>query len=324
MKFYSLLKYFLSKIIDPPSLRAEVWKYLLGYYPTNNDLKENTIKRKREEYSETCLIYESLLENPTKNMNDSEMKIFKQISVDVPRTSPEHKLFSYDFIRKMMLRVLYVWSMRHPASGYVQGFNDLCTPFFVIFFTQHLNPIDINLTLEVSEETLFDLGQDVLFEIEADTYWCFTKMMDRIQNNYTHNQPGLTLMINKMEEIIRLVDEDLYKHLNILDIAFIKFSFRWMNCYLMREFSLKNIVRMWDSYFSEDDGFNNFHLYVCAGLLLNFSEKLKKMTEFQEVIMFLQNLPTTSWSQEEIDILLAKAFQINSVYGLMVEKSYPK
>ena len=81
---------------------------------------------------------------------------------------------------------------------------------------------------------------------------------------------------------------------------------------------------MWDSYFSEDDGFNNFHLYVCAGLLLNFSEKLKKMAEFQEVMMFLQNLPTSSWSQEEIDILLAKAFQINSVYGMMVEKTYPK
>ena len=258
-------------------------------------------------------------------MNDTESKIYKQISVDVPRTAPEHKLFSYQLIRKMMLRVLYVWSMRHPASGYVQGFNDLCTPFFVIFLTQHLadlSSLDINLTLEISEEALFDLGEEILFEIEADTYWCFTKMMDRIQNNYTHNQPGLTLMINKMEEIVKLVDEDLFTHLNNFDITFIKFSFRWMNCYLMREFTLKNVVRMWDTYFSEQDGFNNFHLYVCAGLLLNFSEKLKKMTEFQEVMMFLQSLPTSAWSLEEIDVLLAKAYQINTVYGLLVEKSY--
>jgi TBC1 domain family member 2 len=278
------------------------------------------IKRKRQEYIDTCLIYENLLENPTKNMNDSEMKIYKQISVDVPRTMPEHKLFSYEIIRKMMLRVLYVWSMRHPASGYVQGFNDLCTPFFVIFLTQHLNNVDIEATLEINEDIIYDLGQETLFEIEADTYWCFTKMMDRIQNNYTHNQPGLTLMIQKMEEIIKLVDEDLFKHLIQFDITFMQFSFRWMNCYLMREFSLKLIIRIWDTYFSEEDAFNNFHLYVCAGLLLNFSEKIKKMTEFQETMMFLQNLPMTNWSLEEIDVLLAKAYQIHTMYSKMVEK----
>jgi hypothetical protein len=30
-------------------------------------------------------------------------------------------------------RVLYVWAIRHPASGYVQGINDLATPFLVVF-----------------------------------------------------------------------------------------------------------------------------------------------------------------------------------------------
>jgi hypothetical protein len=31
-------------------------------------------------------------------------------------------------------RLLYVWSVRHPASGYVQGMNDLATPFMAVFF----------------------------------------------------------------------------------------------------------------------------------------------------------------------------------------------
>ena len=282
------------------------------------------VKRKRHEYAETCLIYESLLENPSKNMNDSEMKIYKQISVDVPRTMPEHKLFSFEIIRKMMLRVLYVWSMRHPASGYVQGFNDLCTPFFVIFITQYLNGIDIESTLEINETVLFELGSDIIFEIEADSYWCFTKMMDRIQTNYTNNQPGLTLMITKMEEIIKLVDENLFNNLMGFDITFMQFSFRWMNCYLMREFSLKLIIRIWDTYFSEEDAFNNFHLYVCAGLLLNYSEKIKKMNEFQETMMFLQNLPMSNWTLEDIDVLLAKAYQIHTMFGNLVEKSCSK
>ena len=35
-------------------------------------------------------------------------------------------------------RVLYIWAIRHPASGYVQGINDLVTPFFVVFLSEYL------------------------------------------------------------------------------------------------------------------------------------------------------------------------------------------
>lgn len=250
-------------------------------------------------------------------MNESEIKIFKQISVDIPRTMPEYKLFSYPIIRKIMMRILFIWSMRHPASGYVQGFNDLCTPFIIIFISNHIS-FDMD-DLNITEESLIELGEKLLLDIEADSYWCFTKMMDRIQNNYTNNQPGITKMMKKMEDIIKLIDEDLLKHLDSYEITFMQFSFRWMNCYLMREFSIKHIIRMWDAYFSEDDAFNSFHLYVCASLLLNFSEKIKKMTDFQEIIMFLQNLPINKWTLDEIDILLAKAYQISTVYGKILK-----
>ena len=32
--------------------------------------------------------------------------------------------------------------MRHPSSGYVQGINDIVTPFIVVFLTDY---IEINL-----------------------------------------------------------------------------------------------------------------------------------------------------------------------------------
>jgi hypothetical protein len=37
-----------------------------------------------------------------------------------------------------MERVLYTWSIRHPASGYVQGINDIVCPFIVVFLTPYL------------------------------------------------------------------------------------------------------------------------------------------------------------------------------------------
>ena len=32
---------------------------------------------------------------------------------------------------------MYIWAIRHPASGYVQGINDLVTPFFLVFLEEY-------------------------------------------------------------------------------------------------------------------------------------------------------------------------------------------
>jgi hypothetical protein len=37
-------------------------------------------------------------------------------------------------------------------------------------------------------------------------------------------------------------------HLEAQNVEFIQFAFRWMNCLLMREISVKNTIRMWDTY----------------------------------------------------------------------------
>ncbi len=292
-----------------------MWRVLLGYCPTNSELKDKALNNKRKDYFQASEMYNILLENPQKNMNETEYNIYKQIQKDLPRTMPEYKVFSYEKINKMMLRILYVWSLRHPASGYVQGFNDLCTPFILVFLAQHIKEIDFDNLENLNEEQLnYKLKDDICWEIEADSYNCFTAMMNKIQNNYTNNQPGLHKMLSKMEDIIKLVDKEVIQHFERNEVTFLQFSFRWMNCYLMRELSLKLIIRLWDTYFSEEDAFNYFHLFVCAGLLLNFSEKIKKMN-FQEMISFLQNLPTNTWTLDDIRILLAKAYQINVLYG---------
>lgn len=38
----------------------------------------------------------------------------------------------------MFERILFIWAIRHPASGYVQGINDLVTPFFIVFLQECL------------------------------------------------------------------------------------------------------------------------------------------------------------------------------------------
>lgn len=52
-------------------------------------------------------------------MNQYEQKSIKQIKIDVYRTQPETKIFATSQIQIMMIHILFLWTMRHPASGYV-------------------------------------------------------------------------------------------------------------------------------------------------------------------------------------------------------------
>ena len=282
---------------EDPLIRAECWKILLGLYP----LKKN--------------VYSNALSNPEEVMNEEELKIYRQIQKDNPRTMPESSLFQNSKIQFMLTRVLYIWSLRHPASGYVQGFNDLCIPFFIVYFLEKFPEKNVDTILKLNEDEFKKLSEDTLTEIETTIYFSLTKLLDRIQTNYTINQPGITKMIKKMELIVEKVDPKLYEYLKKFEIDYVQFCFRWMNCFLIREFPVKLILRLWDAYFSEEKGFSEFHLYVCACLLLTFSEKLKAMTEFQELIVFLQNLPTSNWTVEDMDMLLAKSYSIKMLYS---------
>jgi hypothetical protein len=40
----------------------------------------------------------------------------------------------------------------------------------------------------------------------------------------------------------------LFAHLESQNVEFMQFAFRWMNCLLMREISVQNTTRMWDTY----------------------------------------------------------------------------
>lgn len=64
---------------------------------------------------------------------------------------------------------------------------------------------------------------------------------------------------------------------------------------------------------AEENGFSEFHLYVCAAFLVKWSDKLVKM-DFQEIMMFLQSLPTRDWTEKDIELLLSEAFIWQSLF----------
>jgi hypothetical protein len=95
-------------------------------------------------------------------------------------------------------------------------------------------------------------------------------------------------MIMRLEELVKRIDDPLIQHFQHVGIEFIQFAFKWMNCLLLREFTLPCVIRLWDTYFSEGEGgFEVFHVYVCAAFLCHFSADIRGMG-FDEAFAFLQ------------------------------------
>lgn len=247
-----------------------------------------------------------------------------QIAIDVPRTAPESVLFKNPFIRESLARVLYCWSIRRPASGYVQGINDLVTPFYQVFVDELIPMAESNnkvepdptdaATSQTSTAMVIRISESLLRDIEADIFWCFSLLLDGIQDNYTFNQSGISRQLLRMREIVQRTDPKLLGHLDVEGVTFIQFAFRWINCLLIREFPLHMVVRMWDTYLAEGDGgFSSFHIFVCAAFLCRWSDRLQ-ILEFQDMLLFLQNPPTASWSLEDLEMLLSEAFMWKTVF----------
>eukprot|EP01016_Furgasonia_blochmanni_P002984 TRINITY_DN1116_c0_g1_i12.p1 TRINITY_DN1116_c0_g1~~TRINITY_DN1116_c0_g1_i12.p1 ORF type:complete len:288 (-),score=36.35 TRINITY_DN1116_c0_g1_i12:358-1221(-) len=277
--------------------------------PTNREKQESTLQRKRTEYKEFVKLY---IEGQTENYRDeNEKKILKIILSDVPRTQPDCPIFHIEPIQKMLIRILHIWNVRHPASGYVQGINDLTTPFVAVFLSDYV-PLNLD-TMETPKDIGEVLTDKVIEEVEADTYWCLCKILDGILDNYTNSQPGVLRALGKIREVSKKMDSDLFDHFDSQGIVLQQFAFRWVYCLLIREFPLKLGMRLFDTYISDDEGFSVLHIYVCTAILLKWANKLKRMS-FNDLMLFLQCLPTKEWREEDLNMLIAEAYVFKTLF----------
>ncbi|MBN3322284.1 TB22B protein, partial [Atractosteus spatula] len=332
----------------PREVRPITWRLLSGYLPANMERRELVLRRKREEYfgfiqqyydsrndehhrdtyrqglgvwhsfgslsADTC---------PTELhiLNCKGVTVYLKKPLLLPRqVNPGAVLVS---VRAAVLhflwphcnrthavfeRILFIWAIRHPASGYVQGINDLVTPFFVVFLSEFVEE-------DVENFDVSALPLDTQRNIEADSFWCMSKLLDGIQDNYTFAQPGIQIKVKALEELVSRIDEDVHNHFRKYEVEYLQFAFRWMNNLLMRELPLRCTIRLWDTYQAEAEGFSHFHLYVCAAFLIKWRKEILSMVDFQGLLMLLQNLPTIHWGNEEVGLLLAEAYRLKYMFA---------
>lgn len=235
-------------------------------------------------------------------------KTLRQIEMDLPRTHPKLPVFHVPQVRNAMRRVLYIFGMLNPNNNYVQGMNEIVTPIILVFLTEHLRHAESRNMMRMLHRTELDgiLTEQQLADAEADAFWTFSAIVRSVEDNFVADQPGILRRVARLEEIVWHVDAALAAHLAHNGNEFLQFSFRWMNCLLMRELPFHLVVMLWDALLAEEDGVADLHVYFCAALLTRFSEELQVM-DFEECILLLQRLPTQCWRYEDINELLSQA-----------------
>jgi hypothetical protein len=280
-----------------------------------------------------------------------ELKVMRQIRKDVPRTANDIAIVLHPRAQLLLERTLYVWAVRHPASGYVQGMNDLFLPFFFVAVGERLQLAahasdaasaasaagDVDATgdgaddesdddaavsaflgwthEEMERRVAAELPEAAWLEIEADVFWLASTFMSSVQDNFTFTQNGTHGMVQQLHRVMLAVNAPVVAHLDAMNICFAEFAFRWMNCFLLRELTPRQATRLWDTYICEGHDFAQFHVFVCAAVLQRVADAVQASDDFAVVMGLLQAPPIDALSEREVGELCAAAFVLQQQYG---------
>ena len=150
------------------------------------------------------------------------------------------------------------------------------------------------------------LSDTQLVNAEANAFWVFSELVSRVGENFCGDQQGIVRRVAQLGKLVSRVDPALSKHLERNGNDFLQFAFRWINCLLMRELPFHLIIKYWDALIAHPRGIADFHVYFCAALITTFTDTLVKL-DFEDCMMFLQHMPTRTWTDHDIDRVIAQA-----------------
>ncbi|GFG36266.1 hypothetical protein Cfor_08876, partial [Coptotermes formosanus] len=259
-----------------PSLRHEVWKFLLGYFPwdsTHAD-RRKLRKQKTDEYFQMKLQWRTITPGQEQRFSDYHDRK-SLVEKDVNRTDRTLPFFAGENNRNVQLLsdILMTYVMYNFDLGYVQGMSDLLSPILYVMTD------------------------------EVDAFWCFVGFMDKVCSNFEFDQSGMKQQLQQLYCLLSVTVPDLAAYLERHDSGNMFFCFRWLLVLFKREFPHQDIMRLWEVLWT-DLPCPNFHLLLCVAIL--DTQKLVLMENdygFTEILKHINDLSL----HIELDSTLSKA-----------------
>ncbi|KAG9354637.1 hypothetical protein JZ751_001350 [Albula glossodonta] len=184
-------------------------------------------------------------------------------------------------------RILFIYAKLNPGIAYVQGMNEIVGPIYYTFAT--------------------DPNSQWKEHAEADTFFCFTNLMSENRDNFIKSlddsQCGITYKMESVFSTLKERDMELYLKLQEQNIKPQYFTFRWLTLLLSQEFLLPDVIRIWDTLFSDKDRFD-FLILVCCAMLILIRDQLLA-GDFTVNMRLLQDYPIS-----DVHTILRKAKEL--------------
>ncbi|XP_038063442.1 TBC1 domain family member 15-like isoform X2 [Patiria miniata] len=248
-----------------PSLRREVWKFLLKYYPWNSTSKERTALRKLKEDEYFCMKAQWKTVTPQQEKRFSKHRDNKCIiEKDVIRTDRTHPFYmgEHNPHIEVLHDILMTYCQYNMDLGYVQGMSDLLAPILVVM------------------------------EREVDAFWCLVGFLDDhgLVMNFDMEQEGMRNQLMQLNNMMQIVDPKLYGYLQSKECSNLYFCFRWLLIWFKREFTMDNISRIWEIMWTGLPC-KNFHFLMCLAILDGERDLLEKENfDFSDILKHVNEL----------------------------------
>ncbi|KAF2471246.1 GTPase-activating protein-like protein gyp7 [Lindgomyces ingoldianus] len=265
-------------------VRKEAWMFLLGVYEwdSSEDERHAYMNSRRDEYIrlkgawwERMLEGHQTLEQEEwwkeqknrieKDVHRTDRTIPIFMGEDTPHPDPDSPFAGVgtNVHLEQMKDMLLTYNEYNKDLGYVQGMSDLLAPIYAVM-------------------------QD-----DAAAFWGFVGFMDRMERNFLRDQSGMREQLLTLDHLVQLMDPKLYVHLQSADSTNFFFFFRMLLVWYKREFQWVDILRLWESLWT-DFLSSNFHIFLALAILEKHRDVIMDhLKHFDEVLKYVNELSGT-------------------------------
>jgi hypothetical protein len=103
----------------------------------------------------------------------------------------------------------------------------------------------------------------ILLNNEADAFWCFERLMRRLRGNFkcTNTSIGVEAQLSNLASVTQIIDPKLHQHLETLGGGHYLFAFRMLMVLFRREFSFGDSLYLWEMMWALEYDPDLFNMY---------------------------------------------------------------
>ncbi|KAK4363639.1 hypothetical protein RND71_018880 [Anisodus tanguticus] len=258
-----------------PSIKGDVWEFLLGCFDPNSTFEErNELRqRRREQYAawkSECqkivpLVGSGKLTTNAIVTDDGQPIELANTTSNVQDTNDAMPVDNGVYDKKVVQ-----WKLNLSQIG----LDVVRTDRFLVFYENQANQAKLWDVLAVYAWMDKDIGYVqgmtdicspvvILLENEADAFWCFERVMRKLRENFksSANSIGVQSQLSTLAQIVKTVDPKLHRHLEELDGGEYLFALRMLMVLFRRELSFDDALYLWEVMWAMEYNPNIYSLY---------------------------------------------------------------